>query len=85
MAGSAQGVGDMTSGILATLAGLVAALGGLLLWAFKKVGQSDAAIDAWEKREKARKDAEDAASKERKATDGLDDDAIRGRLSDRRK
>lgn len=73
----------MTTGIIAALTAIAAALIGAVAWALREMGKADAAVDRWEELERRRKAGEDAAAKERKDTDGLDDDAIRDRLRKR--
>lgn len=71
------------TGIIATLAGILGAVGGVLLWVVRRFGRADAKVDQLEDAERRRKAGENAAAKERKDTDGLSDDDVADRLRKR--
>lgn len=84
MVSKTEGLGDLIE-VTAILAALVGVLGWLLRQAWRSQAKTDAALDSFTEQEKRRQEAERAAAKERDETDGLDDDAIRERLRQRRR
>ena len=84
MVSKTEGLGDLIE-VTAILAALVGVLGWLLRQAWRSQAKTDAALDNFTKQEKRRQEAERAAAKERAETGGLDDDAIRERLRQRRR
>ena len=66
--------------LAAILGALVAVLGYLLRAAWKANAKNEQALEAWQRKDLQRKEGENAAADERKATDGLSDDDIAERL-----